>query len=269
MLAFFAYRVRHGGGQLSAADGLLLGFMVGAGFGFHEDAGYGRVWGGGPGDNLPWSALFPTVGGFRGSLLPYHDTLAAVVGLAIGFAFLYRRYRLAWVVPLAVWLIVLVEHVTGNLADISGRLPLPAEVLRTLIFGGQGPLAVLVIGIVVAVVLESRILQMIARRDPLFPPIHLNEFIDELRQRTAGNLRRLQAMRVYARQRRSAYYALWSEPSLAVGKRHEMAAKLYVLGIEAGVPVDRTFTEHWRGDEAPPTQDSGDARFRRGLEAER
>ena len=240
VLGLFAYRAWRGGWQLSATDGLLLGFMVGAGFAFHEDAGYGRVWGDGF-DATPWNIVFPTVGYFRGNLTPYHDTLAAVVGLAIGFAFLFRRYRLSWVVPMAVWLVVLIEHVTGNLADISGRATLPAEVIRSWILGGQGVLALLVIGVVVAVLLESRILRAIAPRDHVFPAIRLRDFLAVLQQRTNASPRRLQAMRVYVRQRRSLHYALWSRPTLPPTQLGDMAVTLYRAGVEAGVPVEKAF----------------------------
>lgn len=253
VLAVFAYRARRGGWQLSATDGLLLGFMVGAGFAFHEDAGYGRVWGDGF-DATPWNILFPTVGYFRGNLTPYHDTLAAVVGLAIGFAFLYRRYRFAWVVPAAVWLVVLAEHATGNLIGLSGRAPLPAEVIRTVILGGQGVLALLVIGIVVAVVLESRILRTIARRDHVFPPIRLRDFLAVLQQRTNASPSRLQAMRVYVRQRRSLYYTIWTRAHPAE-QLVLAAATLYAVGLEAGVPVEEgleVYAENADDSSEPP-----------------
>lgn len=253
VLAFFAYRVWRRNWQLSASDGLLLGFMVGAGTAFHEDAAYDRVWGDGF-DGSTWGILLPTLGSSRSALLPGHDTLTALVGLALGLAFLYRRYRYAWVLPLAVWLIVVAEHITGNLADISGALPLPAEIIRRLLFGGQALPALLLIGIVVAVLLESRILRSIGRRDPLFPAIPLRDFVAILQQRTTGWLRRIQAMRVYVRQRRSLYYTVWAEPTLAMDKRLEMAATLYGLAIEAGVPVEKTFSEYDRAEEPAPTE---------------
>lgn len=251
VLALFAYRAWRGGWQLSATDGLLLGFVVGAGFSFHEDAGYNRVWG--DGWKAPWGLLFPTLGSSRSALLPGHDVLTALVGLAVGFAFLHRRYRFAWVVPLAAWLIVVAEHMTGNLADISGGLPLPAQIIRSLLFGGVALPALLTIGIVAAVFLESRILRSFPRREPLFPAIPLRDFVAELQRRAVGWLRRVQAMRVYVRQRRSLYYTVWAEPTLPIERRLEMAATLYGLGMEAGVPVDKTFAEYDRVVE-PPTE---------------
>lgn len=250
VVAFFAYRVWRRGWQLSASDGLLLGFVVGAGFAFHEDAAYDRIWGDGFGAHSPWGLLFPTLGSSRSTLLPGHDSLNALIGLAVGFAFLYRRYRYAWVVPLAVWLIVVADHITGNIMDISGRGPLPAEIIRTLLFDGVALLAMLVVGIVIAIFLEWRILRSIERQDPLFLPIPPRDFLSVLRHRTRTSLRRLQAMRVYARQRRSVYYTVWSEPTLAADKRNEMASTLYSLGIEAGVPVEETFAEYDRVAEA-------------------
>ncbi len=254
VVGYLAYCMWRRAWRPSATDGLLLGYVVGAGFGIHEDAAYGRVWGEGFGRG--WSMLFPTIADFRGGTLPYHDVMNASVGLALGIAFLYRRYRAVWAVPAVVWLLVLAEHVTGNLRDISGRAPGWASFIRGFLREGELIMPVLVAGIVVAVVLEWRILRSIARQDPLFPEIPVMSFVNALRPRTTSGLRRLQAMRVYARSRRSVYYTVWSEPTLAVEKRNEMAATLYVLGIEAGAPVDKTFAEYDRVAEAPPTDAS-------------
>jgi RsiW-degrading membrane proteinase PrsW (M82 family) len=246
VLALFAYRAWRGGWQLSATDGLLLGFMVGAGFGFHEDAGYLRTWGSGFGAT-EWSVLFPTVSYFRGNLAPYHDTLAAAVGLAIGFGFLFRRYRLAWVVPVVVWLVVLAEHITGNLLDISGRAPGPAEAIRGIIQGGQGVLIVLVVGIVAAVVLEALILRSVARRDPLFPPIPVRDFITALQAGTGDGVRKLQTMRGYARLRRSLYYSVFTR-SLGLEPLGAAAASVYTAGLAAGLPLEKVLAEVDRPD---------------------
>ena len=253
VLVLFAYRLKRGTWQLSATDGLLLGLMVGAGFSFHEDAGYGRTWGGGFGDTS-WSFLFPTVGEFRGDVLPGHDVMTALVGLAIGFAFFCRKYRFAWVMPVVVWLVVLTEHVTGNLADLAGNLPRAAEVIRTLILGGQGVAGLLVAGIVAAVILEWRALRSITERDPLFPSIRFKEFTSILKQPSRAGLLRFQAMRVYVRQRRSLYYSVWTQQPLAPAASQEMAAILFGLGREADVPVDETFREYDRIDQPPPSE---------------
>ena len=254
VLAFFAYRVWRRNWQLSASDGLLLGFVVGAGTAFHEDAAYDRVWGDGFGDNEPFGLLLPTLGSSRSDLLPGHDVLTALVGVAIGIAFLYRRYRYAWVLPVAVWLIVVAEHITGNLADISGALPLPAEIIRTVLFDGLALPALLLIGVVVAVFLDSRILRSVGRRDPLFPAIPLRDFVATLQGRAGGYLRRIQAMRVYVRQRRSLYYSIRSGPPVTAGNVQEMGTVLYGLGIEAGVPVQETFEAYGRAADASPRE---------------
>ncbi|MEP7081508.1 MAG: PrsW family glutamic-type intramembrane protease [Chloroflexota bacterium] len=251
VLAFFAYRVWRRNWQLSASDGLLLGFVVGAGTAFHEDAAYDRVWGDGF-DGSTWGLLLPTIGSSRSALLPGHDVLTALVGVALGIAFVYRRYRYAWVLPLAVWLIVVAEHITGNLADISGALPLPAEIIRTVLFDGQALPALLLIGIVVAVLLDSRILRSVGRRDGLFPAIPLRDFVALLQQRTTGYLRRIQAMRVYVRQRRSLYYSIWGGPPVTAANVQEMGTILYGLGVQAGVPLEQTFAAYERAADASP-----------------
>jgi len=239
VVLLFGYRVWRTGWQLSASDGVLLGFMVGAGFAFHEDAGYGRTWGEGLGATS-WSALFPTLGYFRGATLPYHDILAALVGLSIGFGFLLRRYRLARLLPFAAFLLVLSEHVTGNLRDIAGSVPFPADVIRGVLIGGELLPIVLAIGIVAAVALESGVLRSMARRDRAFHGTSLRQYIgallELLRSRTFASIRRIQALRVYVRLRRALYYALWSGP-LPPQRLDEAALSLSRAASEAGVPL--------------------------------
>jgi RsiW-degrading membrane proteinase PrsW (M82 family) len=237
IVLLFGYRIWRGGWQLSATDGLLLGFMVGAGFAFHEDAGYDRVWGEGFGAT-PWSVAFPTLGYFRGAVLPYHDMLAALVGLSIGFGFLFRRYRLAWSVPVAVWSLVLAEHITGNLRDIAGRAAFPADLIRNLLLEGELLPAVLFIGLLAVVFIEWRMLRTAARRDLVFPGVPVSAVVSALRSLSRHGLSRLQAMRIYIRQRRSLHYAILSRAALSPGELDEMAQLLVRVGAEARVRVE-------------------------------
>src|SRR5580658_4965898 len=68
--------------QPSASDGLLLGWLVGAGFAFHEDAMSGIVFGQGWFGSR-YSPLLPTIGGSGAAFQPGHALWTAFAGMAI------------------------------------------------------------------------------------------------------------------------------------------------------------------------------------------
>lgn len=212
IIGLFAFAARRRYWELSASDGALLGFMAGAGFAFHEDMMFGRVWGSGPGDT-PLSWIFPTLYSFRGVTSPYHEIWLALVGLALGAAFMLRtRTRLAWVIPIGAWLIVFTEHWTGNyLADPFAAEPIVsvASTLNGFVLGGLLSSTLLVIGLIIAVGAEFRILKWMTARDRLFRPVALREMAQAAQAVRSTGWRRLQALRDYERRRRSALYTLW------------------------------------------------------------
>ncbi|HUH16541.1 MAG TPA: PrsW family glutamic-type intramembrane protease [Methylomirabilota bacterium] len=240
VLLLFWFAARRNRWQLSATDGLVLGFMVGAGFAFHEELMFGRASGSGW-DATPFSWLFPTIWSFRGEASAYQDVWVALVGLAIGAGFMLRtRMRRAWTLPVAAWLIVFIDHVTWNSlggAHATGVGATVANVLRALMLDGALPIIALVVGIALAVFWELGIARSMGRRDSVFPAIPLHAFVEAAQAAPRGDWRHLQAMREYARRRRSAYYSLWiwepvgADPAAINALRSE----LYALAQEAGV----------------------------------
>lgn len=247
VLAFFWYMVRRGW-QPGPSDGLLIGFVIGAGFAFHEDMMFGRVWGSGLQTATPLSALFPTISYFRGTMAAYHDAWLALIGLAIGAAFLLRgRSRLAWALPAAAWLIVFTDHWTGNyLASASSGEALVglARAMRGLGPDGALPVMALAGGIVVAVAAELLILRSVARHDALFPSPRAADLAGALRGLQRREVRRLQALREYARLRRSTHFTVWARrPRIEPAHLVPIGAELYRLAGLAQLRPGTAFDE--------------------------
>ena len=110
--------VRRNRWQTSASDGLLLGYVVGAGFAFHEDV-IKRVTSGSGWTATSWSALFPTLLYQSGRPTLGHDGWTALVGVALGVATLLRHHRRARLLPLAALAIVIADH--GTATGLDGR----------------------------------------------------------------------------------------------------------------------------------------------------
>ena len=135
----------------SASDGALLGFLVGAGFDLHENLIYDRPAGTGWGQSW-WSMLFPTVsygrGGYYGGS---HDIVTALVGLAIGLAFVLRARRYVWLVPVVVFTFVVFRHGTENTRQATASV-----IGRVVTLNGRLLLIALLVGTIVAIALDAR-----------------------------------------------------------------------------------------------------------------
>lgn len=242
ILLLFWWVSRRGLWQLSATDGMLIGFMIGAGVAFHEDMMFGRVFGSGPTGWPPLSFAFPTVYSFRGVVGAYHDIWLALIGLAIGAAFLLRhRTRLAWTLPAAAWVIVFTDHWTNNYGiDPNAGEPFLAiaTALRALLLGGALVPILLVVGLALALGAELALVHSVGRRDRIFQSAGVESFLEAARDLPRGAWRRLQALREYARRRRGAYYSIWSQPS----GQHDPSAvqtmirSLYTRAQAAAIP---------------------------------
>jgi RsiW-degrading membrane proteinase PrsW (M82 family) len=187
ILLYLGLVARRNRWQTAATDGLLLGFVVGAAFAFHEDAMARRVSGDGWLASI-WSLFFPSLS-VTGSLFQNsqvilgHAGWTALVGLALGLAFLYRRYRRAWLLPLLAIGLVTLDHGLANYFGDLGRHTAPTLInwLYTVLLRGRLPVIVLLVGLAVALVLEQRILRWASARDQLFPAIPLSALLGEIR----------------------------------------------------------------------------------------
>ena len=254
ILLYFWYLMRRGTWQPSMTDGLLLGFVVGAGFALHEDALYGRVFGSGF-DGSELGFIFPTIADQRvrgvGQVFGiYHAEWTALMGLSIGAAFFFRqRFRRSWLIPVAALAVIWLDHGCVNymIGGGGGRI---FEVLRALDLDGRLPVYLLLAGIVAAVVTEVIVLRTMARRDYLFKGISLAALLSLLRTGGVAGLRRIQAAREYIRARRSVHYAVWrARPGgIAPERATQMGLMLLGLGERAGL----TFAEPGMAGEPAP-----------------
>ncbi len=234
------------GWQPSITDGLMLGFILGAGMAIHEDALYVRAYGDGLGEG-GLNLLFPTLGtqstlsrvevyGF------YHSGWGSLIGLAIGASFMLRRFRWAPLIAIAAYFVVVFDHGIGNF--IIGERSLEGlGLLWTLNLDGRLAIYLLIAGIAAAIVGEVLIQRRLARADRVFLGLSPGAVLSGLGGGLAGLLR-VQASRVYVRARRALHYLLWADPVrkdprplLLQTRRVEAAAR------EAGVPISLTVEE--------------------------
>ena len=209
----------------SLSDGLLLGFMVGAGVSFHEDADFGEILvsGNGWGAAEPWSLIFPTISPLGKYFALNHALWGALSGLTIGAAVMLRHWRWAWPIALAGPLLSFTNHLMANHYTFSefgtsfllrrasgGDVPWFYDTVRTLTAGGRLPMLVLIAGAVAVVVVELLILRWVGKRDRMFPPLSIGRVFGLIAHGTskAGAAQLLAAER-YVRLRRRVYFAGW------------------------------------------------------------
>ncbi len=205
--------------QPSAGDGLLIGFAVGAGYAFHEDAIIGHITLSGAGwlSLPPWSLIAPTITPVGNGIALNHALWGAVAGLTFGVAMMLRHHRLAWAVALIGPVLAAVNHGLLNfvasdmlLALGRGSLPLVPGVLHNLTLGGVLPLLVIFVGGLGIVLAEWRILSWVSAREPAFAPMPTWDAMRRLAVvRDSDGVRTYLAMSHYNRFRRLVYYAAW------------------------------------------------------------
>jgi hypothetical protein len=215
--AYFWMMTRSGLRQPAMTDGLLLGFMVGAGVSFHEDAQIGKIVtaGHGWGEASGWSNLFPTMTlGIVDAVSLNHALWGALSGLSVGAAFLFRHSRpLAWVLLAIGPLLAFTNHVLVNyLAGgvTRGGPPSPFSTIDDLTSGGRITVVLLNAGIVAAVAIELLIQRWAARRDRVFPPLPLSRVLGLVKGASLrAALAQLAAAEGYVGLRRSLHLAGW------------------------------------------------------------
>lgn len=220
-IAIFLLLASRGGyRQLAMTDGMLIGFMIGAGVSFNEEGHYGQmlVSGDGWGAAAPWTTVFPTISEVTDRALALNHALwAALSGLTIGVALMFRHRRFAWAIALIGPLLAVTNHSLVNfLVDDPfrgagrGAVPEPFSTLQTLTDGGRLPLLILLVGAVAVVIVELLILRWVGKRDRMFPPLAIPRIADLLaRSATKAGAARLLSAGRYLRLRRAVYFAGW------------------------------------------------------------
>lgn len=235
------------GWQPSITDGLLLGFVLGAGMAIHEDALALRVYGAGVGEG-GLNLLFPTIGTqttvlSRVEVIGFlHAGWSSLTGLAIGTSFLLRRFRWAPLIAIAAYIVVVFDHGMGNFIILNRSLD-GLGLLWTLNLDGRLPVYLLTLGIAAAIVGEVLIQRRMARLDRAFVGLSPGVVVRGLGGGLTGLLR-VQAFRAYARARRALHYLLWADP----GMKNRRGLLLQSLRVEtaaraAGVPIAVTLAE--------------------------
>jgi protease prsW family protein len=204
--------------QPAASDGLLIGFAVGAGYAFFEDAVIGDILLSGDGwfAAQPWSLFAPTISEVGDSISLNHALWAALGGLSLGVAVMLRHRRYAWLIAVIGPMLIVLNHavvnVISNSFSVGGRGGLDplAAIADLLTLGGVLPLLVVYIGAMAVALLEYRILASVSPRWPTVPSVPLATLGRLLaRARTAAGLRRYLATSRYARLRRLVMFAVW------------------------------------------------------------
>ena len=208
----------------SMSDGMLLGFAVGAGVSFTEDAHIGEILlsGDGWGAAKPWSLILPTISPLDSQYIALNNALwAALSGLTIGVAVMLRHWRWTWPIALVGPLLSFTNHLMSNhytttefgIPALLGRgsdVPWIYDTIRNLTAGGRLQMVALIVGAIVVVVVELMILRWVGKRDRMFPPLSIGHIFGLIVHVTskAGAARLLAAGR-YLRLRRCVYFAGW------------------------------------------------------------
>ena len=167
---------------------MLLGFAVGAGVSFMEDAHIGEILlsGDGWGAAKPWSLILPTISPLDSQYIALNNALwAALSGLTIGVAVMLRHWRWAWPIALVGPLLSFTNHLMSNHYTTTefgidsapstrgSDLPWIYDTIRNLTAGGRLQMVALIVGAVVVVVVELMILRWVGKRDRMFPPLSI------------------------------------------------------------------------------------------------
>ena len=252
----------------SMSDGMLLGFMVGAGVSFQEDAHFGEILvsGDGWGAATPWTVVFPTITPIGKYFALNHAIWAALSGLSIGAAVMLLRWRWAWPIALVGPVLAFTNHLMSNqytysesgvvflLNRVKGnKVPWFYDTVRDLTDGGRLPMLALIAGAVAVVIVELLILRWVGKRDRMFPPLPAGHVFGLVVGATskAGAARLLAADR-YLRLRRRVYFAGWlaARAGEAPGVTDVDVARLDSLAARLGLLREGTSQPPREGDAA-------------------
>lgn len=230
--------------QPAVSDGLLIGFAVGAGYAFFEDAVIGDILLSGDGwlAARPWSLFAPTISEVGDGIALNHALWAALGGLSLGVAVMLRHRRHAWLIALIGPILTAVNHGVTNLIASSfsvggrGGLPPLAAIADLLTLSGVLPLLLIFIGAMAVVALELRILESVSPRWAMLPSVPLATLGRLLaRARTAAGVRRYLATGRYARLRRVFMYSAWQAQETGTEAAAGGMQRLNEMALDAGL----------------------------------
>ena len=226
-----AIRPAHRHGTLS--DFWILGFAIGAGFSFHEDALYQRLVASGFADGLT-GTLFPMY--LRGSqFVVTHAGWTVLAAVGIGIFSLYRSRTWSWTVGLAFLLVPIADHAAVNWRGGG------SEVVRNLVLDGKLASFLLVLSVVLVIAHDWYILKWASSRDKLFPSPGLKGDLSVVQRRGSVPQRvsALVARQRYRRMRNAAFCDLYRVRSdrKSAGDRRAMIGYLNQMAAAAKAPT--------------------------------
>ncbi len=146
------------------SDLMILGFAVGAGYAFHEEALWERV--AASGFDLNAGLAVPTIFQTSGLVIVGQAVWASMIALAIGLFVLHRRQAVFVVAATTIVLVVVGDRMAVN--DGGGTLAW----VRQLLFNGTLTAVLFILAVAAAVTLDQRRLAATSARDHLFPSDH-------------------------------------------------------------------------------------------------
>jgi len=224
--------------QPSASDGLLLGWLVGAGFALHEDAMSSIVFGQGWFASR-YSPLLPTIGGSGAAFQPGHAVWTSFAGMATAFSLLCWKHRLARAVPILVFALVVLDHVR---ADAPASVLFSVRWLPWMLGDGQVTILLFLSSIAAVFVIEGRLLAKVAQGDWLFSEASLKQSLKPVS--LISTIRQTLNVLHYQRLRRATHYRLWQwSGNPAFDRALEMGATLLALAEKIGLRLENKFDE--------------------------
>lgn len=152
------------------SDLMILGFALGAGYAFHEEALWERAAMSGIG--FDGGLVVPSIFSASGLTVAGQAVWTSLLALAVGLVLLHRTNPFAVSAAAAIPVIVVADHMAANAGD-------ELDVARQLLLNGRLVVVLFVVGFAAAVFVDRRRLRMIARRDHLFPEHHAALFDDD------------------------------------------------------------------------------------------
>lgn len=214
---------RRRGVEASVTDLAILGFAVGAGFAFHEDALRMRVVSDGV-DMSVWGLLFPTF--VRDALFVVgHAGWTMLAALGLGFFFVHQGKRLVWLAPVFTVGVAIADHAGANYRGDDTWI-------RSALLDGNLA-AVLLLGLLIgALVNDGLVLRWVTIRDRGFPPVPISSQVFGL---SSSGLSTSHAISRYRRYRNAAFFDLYRLRSIgrAPGDRLAQRRRLDSLRTQA------------------------------------
>lgn len=234
--------------QPGVIDLAIIGYAVGAGFAFHEDALWGRVTT--SGFEQPWGLLFPSIVQQDNLFVVGHAAWTLLTAVGLGLIVLHWR-RPFWVVLGLVLVVVpLADHMAINSRD--GSFDWVVDVL----FGHKLTAVLLLVGLAAGVIVDIRTRTALSERDHLLPSGRGHRPGDD--PDPAGGFARAFAARRYQRIRNGVHYARHRDRAVwPVRRAAASPSTLTALGRTArlaGYPVGPRADMGWDLDPTDPSR---------------